>query len=117
PDGFAVYSGDDDLTLPMLVLGADGLISVCANALPGATSELVRKGLEGDFETARHLHFVLLDAMRASFIESNPTPIKAVLAEMGLIESHVRLPLAPLTENARSRVLKAYQPFLSGVGV
>ncbi|MDX1440485.1 MAG: 4-hydroxy-tetrahydrodipicolinate synthase, partial [Rubricoccaceae bacterium] len=64
PDGFAVYSGDDDLTLPMLALGADGLISVCANAVPGRTSELVRKGLVGDFGTARSLHFFLLDAMR-----------------------------------------------------
>ena len=117
PEGFAVYSGDDDLTLPMLALGADGLISVCANAVPGATSELVRRGLAGDFEGARVLHYELLDAMRASFYESNPGPIKAVMAEMGLIEPHVRLPLAPVTEATRARVLAAYQPRLSSVGV
>ncbi len=117
PEGFAVYSGDDDLTLPMLTLGADGLISVCANAIPGATSELVRRGLAGDFEGARALHYQLLDAMRASFYESNPGPIKAVMAEMGLIEPHVRLPLVPVVEATRVRVLAAYQPHLSSVSV
>ncbi len=109
PEGFAVYSGDDDLTLPMLALGADGLVSVCANAIPGATSEMVRRGLAGDFDGARALHFELLDAMRASFYESNPGPIKAVMAEMGLIEEHVRMPMAPVAEATRERVLKAYQ--------
>ncbi len=117
PDGFAVYSGDDDLTLPMLALGVDGLISVCANAIPGATSEMVRRGLDGDFDSARTLHFGLLDAMRASFLESNPAPIKAVMAEMGLINEHVRLPLAPVTEATRGRVLAAYRPHLSSVSV
>lgn len=115
PDGFAVYSGDDDLTLSMLALGADGLISVCANALPGQTSELVRRGLANDVAGARELHFQLLDAMRASFIESNPVPIKAVLSEMGLIEPHVRLPLAPLADASRERVLEAYRPLLAHI--
>lgn len=112
PDGFAVYSGDDDLTLPMLALGADGLVSVIANAVPGATSELVRRGLAGDFAGARALHFRLLAAMRASFFEANPGPIKAVLGAMGLCEPHLRLPLAPLTDDNRRRVLEAYAPFL-----
>jgi 4-hydroxy-tetrahydrodipicolinate synthase len=110
PDGLALYSGDDDLTLPMLALGADGLVSVCANAVPGAVSELVRRGLAGDFEGARALHFRLLDAMRASFYESNPGPIKAVLAEMGLIAPHLRLPLVPVSAATRERVLAAYRP-------
>ncbi|HLT45729.1 MAG TPA: 4-hydroxy-tetrahydrodipicolinate synthase [Rubricoccaceae bacterium] len=113
PDGLAVYSGDDDLTLPMLALGADGLVSVIANAVPGAVSELVRRGLAGDFDGARALHFRLLDAMRASFYESNPGPIKAVLAEMGLIGPRLRLPLAPVTEATRERVLAAYRPHVS----
>jgi 4-hydroxy-tetrahydrodipicolinate synthase len=117
PEGFAVYSGDDDLTLPMLALGADGLISVCANAIPGATSELVRRGLAGDIDGARSLHYELLDAMRASFYESNPGPIKAVMAEMGLIEPHVRLPLVLVTEVMRERVLSAYQPHLISMSV
>ena len=113
PEGFAVYSGDDDLALPMLALGADGLVSVCANAIPGATSELVRRGLAGDFAGARTLHFRLLDAMRASFYESNPGPIKAVMSEMGLIEGHLRLPLAPVTAATRTRVLDAYRPHVA----
>ncbi|MFN3597844.1 MAG: 4-hydroxy-tetrahydrodipicolinate synthase [Rubricoccaceae bacterium] len=112
PEGFAVYSGDDDLTLPMLALGADGLVSVIANAVPGATSELVRRGLAGDVAGARALHFRLLGAMRASFFEANPGPIKAVLAAMGLCEAHLRLPLAPLTDANRRRVLEAYAPFI-----
>ncbi|MDX1530476.1 MAG: 4-hydroxy-tetrahydrodipicolinate synthase [Rhodothermales bacterium] len=112
PEGFGVYSGDDDLTLPMLALGADGLVSVAANAVPGAVSELVRLGLRGDFEAARERHFQLLNAMRASFFESNPGPIKAVLAEMGLLTEHVRPPLAVCTEGTRARVMQAYRPFI-----
>jgi len=113
PEGFGVYSGDDDLTLPMLALGADGLVSVLANALPGPISEMVRLGLAGDFAAARERHFALLEAMRASFYEANPGPIKAVLAEMGLCGETLRLPLAPLLEDARARVLDAYRPHLA----
>ena len=112
PDGLAVYSGDDDLTVPMLALGADGLVSVIANAVPGAVSEMVRLGLAGDFAGARALHFALLDAMRASFHEANPGPVKAVLAQMGLMENVLRLPLAPLSEAARPAVMDAYRPHL-----
>ncbi len=112
PDGFGVYSGDDDLTLPMLALGADGLVSVIANAVPGAVSEMVRLGLAGDFEAARALHFRLLDAMRASFFESNPGPVKAVLAEMGMMDAAVRPPLDAVTDETRQRVLAAYRPHI-----
>jgi len=115
PEGFAIYSGDDDLTLPMLALGADGLVSVCANAIPGTTSELVRRGLAGNFDGALELHYELLDAMRASFLESNPGPIKAVMAEMGLIEEHVRLPLVSISDLTRQRVLAAYRPHMQDV--
>jgi 4-hydroxy-tetrahydrodipicolinate synthase len=112
PDGFGVYSGDDDLTLPMLALGADGLVSVIANAVPGAVSDLVRLGLAGDFEAARALHFQLLDAMRASFFESNPGPVKAVLAEMGMMDAAVRPPLDAVTAATHRRVLDAYRPHI-----
>lgn len=112
PEGFLVYSGDDDLTLPMLALGADGVVSVIANALPGPISEMVRLGLSGDFETARTRHFALLEAMRASFYEANPAPIKAVLAEQGLLEGSLRPPLAEVTAATRERVLAAYRPHL-----
>ena len=112
-DGFAVYAGDDDLALPTLALGADGLISVVANAVPGATAELVRAALDGRFDDARALHFLLLGAMRASFAEASPTPVKAVLAAMGRMDARVRLPLVPLSDDARTRVLAAYAPFIA----
>lgn len=117
PDGFGVYSGDDDMTLAMLALGADGLVSVAANAVPGEVSEMVRLGLNGDFEAAREKHFRLLDAMRASFYEANPGPIKAVMAAMGLLEETVRLPLATVEPKTRERVLNAYGPFVQRVEV
>ena len=108
PDGVAVYSGDDDLALPTVALGADGLISVIANAAPGPVAELVRRALEDDLAGARDLHFALLDAMRASFHEANPGPLKAVLAAQGRMEPTLRLPLAPLTEAGAAHVLAAY---------
>lgn len=110
PDGFAVYSGDDDLTFPMVALGADGVVSVIANALPRAISEMTRLALTGNFRDARPRHFALLEAMRASFYESNPGPVKAVMQEMGLMSDRVRLPLAPVTDATRQRVLDAYRP-------
>jgi 4-hydroxy-tetrahydrodipicolinate synthase len=75
-------------------------------------SDLVRLGLKGDFEAARGKHFELLDAMRASFFEANPGPVKAVLAEMGLVEESVRLPLDTVTAETRRRVLDAYRPHI-----
>ena len=108
PDGVAVYSGDDDLAFPTVMLGGDGLISVIANAAPGPVSEMVRRALEDDVAGARALHYALLDAMRASFAEANPGPIKAVLAAQGRMEAAVRLPLAPLTDAAHRRVAQAY---------
>ena len=117
PAGFAVYAGDDDLALPTLALGADGLISVCANAVPGATAELVRLGLAGDLPGARALHFMLLGAMRASFAEASPTPVKAVLAAMGRMDAAVRLPLVGLSDAARTAVMAAYAPFITAARV
>ena len=108
PDGVAVYSGDDDLAFPTVALGGDGLISVIANAAPGPVSEMVRRALADDVAGARALHYALLGAMRASFFEANPGPIKAVLAAQGRMEAAVRLPLAPLTEAASGRVARAY---------
>jgi 4-hydroxy-tetrahydrodipicolinate synthase len=112
PDGFAVYSGDDDLAFPTVCLGGDGLISVAANAAPGPVAEMVRRALDGDLSGARALHFALLAAMRASFAEANPSPIKAVLAAMGRMEDRLRLPLVPLSAAARPGVLAAYAPFI-----
>ena len=115
PEGFAVYSGDDDLAFPTTCLGSDGLISVCANVAPGPTAEMVRRALAGDVAGARALHFTLLHAMRASFAEANPAPVKAVLAAMGEMSARVRLPLAPLTAATEALVMNAYGPFLNAV--
>lgn len=114
PDGFAVYSGDDAMTLPLLSLGADGVVSVISNALPEPISELVAAGLEGDLVAARERHFELLPAMKACFLETNPVPIKDVCAALGWMEPHVRLPLEPMDERApaRQRVLAAFEEFL-----
>ena len=109
PDGVAVYSGDDDLAFPTVMLGGDGLVSVIANAAPGPVSEMIRRALADDVAGARTLHYALLDAMRASFFEANPGPIKAVLAAQGRMEPSVRLPLAPLTASASGRVAEAYK--------
>jgi len=114
PDGFAVYSGDDEITLPLLAMGGDGAVSVISNALPERFSRLVAAGLEGDLSTARDLHFDLLPAMRACFLETNPIPIKDVCAAMGWMEPHVRLPLVPMDERApvRQRILSAFEEIL-----
>lgn len=107
PEGFLVLSGDDELTLPMLALGADGLISVMANEAPRETSDMVRLGLDGDFARARELHFRLLDLMRANFAETNPVPVKAGVELVGGPKAHYRLPLVPPSEATRTRLLQA----------
>ena len=105
PAGFTVLSGDDEVTLPMLALGGDGLISVVSNVVPRLMSELVRKGMSGDVSGARELHLRLLPWLRAAFLESNPIPVKAALAMMGRFENVLRSPLVPL-EHAHEQALR-----------
>lgn len=114
PDDFAVYAGDDEMSLPLLSMGGDGTVSVISNALPERFCELVQAGLDDDLDRARELHFELLPAMRACFFETNPIPIKDVCVAMGLMEPHVRLPLVPMDERApvRQRVLSSFDQFL-----
>lgn len=104
PKGFGVWSGDDNLTLPMVALGADGVISVAANEIPRVFSNMVRYALKGKWEKARALHYRLLPLMNANFLESNPIPVKAALSMMGLTETTVRLPLLPMSDPARKRL-------------
>lgn len=106
PAGFGVWSGDDNLTLPLIALGADGVISVLSNEVPKMFSDLVRFALKGKFEKARELHYRLLHLMNVNFIESNPIPVKAALTMMGLLEENLRLPLVPLTDTSRLKVEK-----------
>lgn len=101
PKGFAVFSGDDEVTLPLMALGADGVISVISNVTPHAMSQLCEAAERGEFDTARRIHLELLVWMRAAFIESNPVPVKAALAAMGRARNVLRLPLVPLADNHR----------------
>ena len=101
PDGFEVLSGDDALTLPLMALGAVGVISVIANQVPGAMHDLVAACARGDFGAARSIHYRLLRLMTVNFVESSPVPVKASLALLGLCEEVYRLPLCPPTEATR----------------
>lgn len=102
-----VLSGDDSLTVPFMSVGAKGVISVASNLYPKQVSQLVAAALKEDYVKARALHRRLYPVVKAIFIESNPTPIKAALAEAGIISSEeVRLPLSPLTDESR-RILRA----------
>lgn len=107
PKNFSVLSGDDELTLPILALGGDGLISVVSNVVPRLMTELVRLGRAGDMSAARELHLRLLPWMRAAFVESNPIPVKAGLAMMGKMENILRRPLVPLAEAKAEAVRSA----------
>ena len=104
PPGFLVLSGDDALTLPLLALGADGVISVASNEVPRQMSRLVKTALDGDFAKAQKLHYQLLPLMEANFIESSPAPVKAAMRMMKLLEEELRLPLVPVEEATRERL-------------
>jgi 4-hydroxy-tetrahydrodipicolinate synthase len=107
PKDFLVLSGDDSLTLPLISLGGRGLISVASNEIPAEMTRLVQSALSGNFAEARRLHFQYLSLMDINFVESNPIPVKAALAEMGLLQPVWRLPLvSPKPENlARIRAV------------
>jgi 4-hydroxy-tetrahydrodipicolinate synthase len=104
PENFRVLSGDDAMTFALIALGGDGLISVAANEAPALVSRMVDLALDGDWDTARELHYKLLPLMEANFIESSPGPVKAALALMNLIEENFRLPLVPVQEKTRARM-------------
>jgi len=106
PEHFLVFSGDDAITLPVISLGGVGIISVASNEIPHEMAELARAALNNDWEKARRIHRRFLPLMQANFIESNPLPVKAVLAMMGKIEEVYRLPLLPMRRDTRSRLQK-----------
>jgi 4-hydroxy-tetrahydrodipicolinate synthase len=100
PDDFAILSGDDAIALPLFALGGRGVISVASNEIPAEIVRLCQHGLRGEFEEARAIHRKYLPLMEINFIESNPIPVKAALALMGLLEPVWRLPIvAPKAEN------------------
>ncbi|MCQ2584232.1 MAG: 4-hydroxy-tetrahydrodipicolinate synthase [Treponema sp.] len=105
PD-FAVLSGDDGLTLPLISVGGDGIISVVSNLAPKAVTELANTALKGDFAEARKMHYKLLPFFKAAFVDGNPTSIKYAMTVKGLPAGTVRLPLVEVTDSAKE-VIKA----------
>jgi len=104
PEDFLVLSGDDAVTLALMALGCDGVISVAANEVPAQLHDMVQSALAGDWPRARELHYALLPLMEMNFIESNPIPVKTALAMMGHIEEQFRLPLVPISAPAREKL-------------
>jgi 4-hydroxy-tetrahydrodipicolinate synthase len=104
PEDFIVLSGDDAMTLPMMAVGAKGVVSVASNVSPGGMIAIVEPAERGDFAAARAAHQRLLPLMLVSFVESNPIPVKAALAMMGLLEEVYRLPLVPPADASRARI-------------
>ena len=102
PANFRVLSGDDAVTLPLIALGADGIVSVASNEIPDLMSRMTELALEGNWTEARALHYRLLPLMEINFIESSPGPVKAAMAMMGLLEEN--LPLVPIQEKSRARI-------------
>jgi 4-hydroxy-tetrahydrodipicolinate synthase len=111
PKDFLVLSGDDDLVLPELAAGIDGVISVAANCLPQQFSDMVRAGLQSDFVKAKTLNDKMIEAYNLLFAENNPAGVKAFLSELGLIENNLRLPLVPVSEGLMIKV----KSYLSGM--
>src|SRR6201997_693333 len=104
PKDFLVISGDDNLTLPLLACGADGVISVLANAYPKDFSEMVRCGLKGDFATARKLHYKTFEITNQLFADGNPGGVKRALELMKICGPDVRLPLVKPNENVQQKL-------------
>ena len=98
PEGFQVFSGNDDETLSLMATGASGVISVVSNIVPDKMAALCNAVMAGDYTTARQLYRTLLPLCKNCFVESNPIPVKEALAQMGLIRNELRLPLTPATE-------------------
>lgn len=105
PKEFSFYSGNDSLTLPLMALGARGVVSVASNLVPEAMSELTRLCLAGDFRAAAAIHYEYLPLMNALFTDVNPIPVKAALAALGLASGELRLPLAELSAEKRKSLL------------
>ena len=100
----ALLSGDDALTVGLMAIGAKGVISVAANIVPQEMTRMVRSALQGDFAAARKIHYELLDLFKNLFVQTNPIPVKAAMAMMGMIGEELRLPLTPLSAEYRPKL-------------
>src|ERR1043166_5594648 len=106
---FCILSGDDSLTLPMMSVGATGVISVASNVMPREVTDMVHAALKGDYERAGRIHAKLFPLFKDLFIETNPVPVKAALAMMGQIEEACRLPLVAMSDSNRAQLKKTLQ--------
>jgi 4-hydroxy-tetrahydrodipicolinate synthase len=106
PEGFGILSGDDALTMPLIAAGADGVISVVANAFPKLFGEIVHASMSGDLTAARKAHYALLPITKMFFEEGNPGGVKASLAAQAVMTEAMRLPLFPVSDGLRSRIQK-----------
>ena len=109
PSKFSVLSGDDAITIPLIALGGRGIISVVSNQIPGEMTELAQAALSGDLDRARQIQRRYLPLMNVNFVESNPIPVKAAMAMMGLLEPAWRLPMCPPSEANRARIEKVLE--------
>lgn len=105
PPDFIVLSGDDAITLPLMAVGGRGVISVASNEVPREMAKMVEVAERGDFTAARAIHASLLPLMLINFVESNPIPVKAAMAAMGLLEEVYRLPMVPPRQESRTKIL------------
>jgi 4-hydroxy-tetrahydrodipicolinate synthase len=105
PPGFIVLSGDDTITLPVMAVGGRGVISVASNEVPRPMVEMVEDAEQGRFDEARRIHDRLLPLMLVNFVESNPIPVKAAMAEMGLLTEAYRLPMVPPRPESREQIV------------
>lgn len=106
PADFLVLSGDDAITLPLMAVGGRGVISVASNEAPRQMSQMVEAAERGDFAAARKMHASLMPLMLVNFVESNPIPVKAAMAAMGLLEENYRLPMVSPRPESRAKILK-----------
>jgi 4-hydroxy-tetrahydrodipicolinate synthase len=104
PEKFLVLSGDDSITLPLIALGGKGVISVVSNQIPGTMTKLAQHCLAGDFTKAREVQRKYLALMEVNFVESNPIPVKAAMALMGLLEPVWRLPMCAPSQASLSKI-------------
>jgi 4-hydroxy-tetrahydrodipicolinate synthase len=109
PSDFAVLSGDDAITIPLIALGGHGLVSVVANEIPGEMTDLVQRSLANDFAGAREVQHKYMALMEVNFVESNPIPVKAAMALMGLLEPVYRLPLCPPNPASLAKIEKVLE--------
>jgi 4-hydroxy-tetrahydrodipicolinate synthase len=109
PSDFILLSGDDPIAVAVMSIGGRGLISVASNAVPAEMAQIIELAEKGDFPAARKLHLWLLPFLQVNFVESNPIPVKAAMAAMGLLEERYRLPLVPPGHAARDRIMRVLQ--------